>query len=72
MEKTRFCSGHFKFVWNPTRLYMVPSFVSFRSWRAAQGLCPVRGSVRPTGFMGPNRMVSCPRFAMTSMGMQPS
>ena len=30
------------------------------------------GSVRPTGFMGPNRRVSRPRRAVSSMGRQPS
>ena len=33
---------------------------------------PVRGSVRPTGFIGPKRSVSRPRAAITSIGRQPS
>ena len=33
---------------------------------------PVRGSVRPTGFIGPKRSVSGPRCAITSIGRQPS
>ena len=58
MEKTRFCSPNFRFVWKPTRLYKVPAEFSFLSWSTAHGLCPVRGSRRPTGFIGPKRMVS--------------
>ena len=34
--------------------------------------CPVRGSFSPTGFIGPNRSVSRPRRAISSMGRQPS
>ena len=33
---------------------------------------PVRGSRRPTGFIGPKRSVSRPRRAISSTGMQPS
>ena len=33
---------------------------------------PVRGSVKPTGFIGPNRNVSTPRRANSSIGRQPS
>jgi hypothetical protein len=33
---------------------------------------PVRGLVRPTGFIGPWRSVSRPRSAITSIGRQPS
>ena len=33
---------------------------------------PVRGSSDPTGFIGPNRSVSSPRCAITSIGRQPS
>ena len=36
------------------------------------GLRPVRGSFSPTGFIGPNRSVSSPRCAITSIGRQPS
>ena len=72
MPNTRFCSPNFKLVWNPTKLYRVRSLFSVRSCKTAQGRCPVRGSRRPTGFMGPKRMASCPREASTSMGIQPS
>lgn len=40
--------------------------------RHRMGRPPVRGSVGPTGFMGPKRKVSRPRRAMTSSGRQPS
>src|ERR1041384_7135665 len=33
---------------------------------------PLRGSTRPTGFIGPKRSVSRPRGAMTSIGRDPS
>ena len=61
MPNTRFCSPNFRFVWNPTRLYSVP----FRGFRGAAAprptACrPVAGSRRPTGFIGPYRMVSMP------------
>ena len=36
------------------------------------GPVPGFGSLSPTGFMGPNRMASCPLAASTSMGMHPS
>ena len=72
IEKTRFCSGNSRLVWNPTILYMVPAAFSRRSWILAHGRCPVRGSRSPTGRSGPYRMVSRPRFASTSMGIQPS
>ena len=72
MRNTRFCSPHFRFVWKPTMLYSVRSLFSARSWTFAQGRWPVLGFTRPTGRSGPNRMVSAPRAAMISMGIQPS
>ena len=35
IEKTRFCSGNLRCVWNPTMLYIVPSALSFLSWTTA-------------------------------------
>ena len=37
-----------------------------------EGAAPGRGSVRPTGFIGPKASVISPRAAMTSMGRHPS
>ena len=56
----------------PTRLNKVPPAFSRRSCTQAQGRCPVAGSMSPTGFIGPNRGASAPRFANFSMGIQPS
>ena len=72
MENTRLCSGNLRFVWKPTKLYRVFSRFSCRSCTTAQGRWPVLGSLRPTGFSGPNRKVSAPRWAITSTGIQPS
>ncbi len=44
------------------------SAFSGRSWTTAHGRCPVRGSVRPTGFRGPNRSASRPVRAISSTG----
>ena len=68
MRNTRFCSENVRFVWNPTKLYAVHSAFSARSWTAAQGRFPVRGSMRPTGFIAPNLMASCPVRATSSAG----
>ena len=57
MRNTRFWSGHFMRVWKPTRLYAVGGSFSARSCTTACGRLPVRGSVRPTGFMQPNDSV---------------
>ena len=69
---TLFCSPYFKFVWKPTILNKFPSLLSCLNWITAYGLFPVRKSVKPTGFSGPNLNVSIPLFAITSIGIQPS
>ena len=50
----------------------MPRASSIRSCTTACGDCPVRGSVRPTGFIGPKARTSSPRSAITSMGRHPS
>ena len=50
----------------------LPARSSWRSWTTAYGSRPVRGSGRPTGFIGPKRSVSRPRRAISSTGMHPS
>ena len=72
MRKTRFCSPHLSWVWNPTTEKWLAARLSCRSCTTAKGRRPVRGSTRPTGFMGPNSSVSRPRLAMTSTGRHPS
>jgi len=72
MRKTRRCSGYVIFVWKPTMLKSRPSASSWRSCTQACGRCPVRGSIRPTGRIGPNASVAGPRRAISSIGMQPS
>ena len=72
MRKTRFCSPHLSWVWKPTIDQWLAARLSWRSCTTAYGRLPVRGSERPTGFMGPKRRVSSPREAMTSTGRQPS
>ena len=52
-EKIRFCSGQVRRVWKPTRFHAVPATSSRRSCTTACGRRPVRGSVSPTGFIGP-------------------
>ena len=70
--KMRFCSPQVSRVWKPTMFQAVPATSSMRSCTTAYGCCPVRGSISPTGFIGPKASVSSPRSAITSMGRQPS
>ena len=51
---------------------MRPARSSMRSCTTAYASRPVRGSRSPTGFIGPKRSVSRPRFAISSTGMHPS
>ena len=55
MRKTRFCSPHLSWVWKPTIEKWLAARLSCRSCTTAKGRRPVRGSARPTGFMGPKQ-----------------
>ena len=71
--RTTFCCSPMRIrVWKPTRFHIRPAASSRRSWTTAHGRFPVRGSRRPTGFIGPCRSVSRPRRAISSTGMHPS
>ena len=59
-RKTRFWSPHLSWVWNPTIDQWLAARLSCRSCTTAWGRLPVRGSTRPTGFIGPKRSVSSP------------
>jgi hypothetical protein len=61
-----------KRVWKPTMFHIRPPRSSIRSCAIAYASRPVRGSRKPTGFMGPKRSDSRPRFAISSTGMHPS
>ena len=54
-RNTRFCSPHLSWVWNPTIEKWLAARLSWRSCTTAKGRRPVRGSARPTGFMGPKQ-----------------
>src|ERR1700682_2453017 len=71
VEKIRFCSGQVSRVWKPTMFQAVPAMSSRRSWTTACGRRPVRGSVSPTGFIGPYARTSRPRSALTSLRRHP-
>ena len=53
MRKMRSARRSVSLVWKPTMLNSVPSALSWRSCTTAYGRLPVRGSISPTGFIGP-------------------